>query len=180
MSNNIINTIITLRKDTAANWTTANTILLAGEIGIETDTNRIKIGNGTSTWNALSYFSGYNTALVPSGGTTDQLLAKNSNTNYDLKWISRPSVAINYTVSVPANGWSASAPYTQTVTVTGMLSTDTPLVDVVLSDTTATALAQLKAYGAISKIVTDTNAITLTCLEDLPSTDLTILLKVVR
>ena len=34
------------RRDTAANWTSANPTLLAGEIGIESDTNKIKLGTG--------------------------------------------------------------------------------------------------------------------------------------
>ena len=50
---------IQLRRDTAASWTAANPVLRVGEIGIETDTLRCKVGNGTSTWSALSYaFSG--------------------------------------------------------------------------------------------------------------------------
>jgi hypothetical protein len=50
---------IQLRRDTAAAWTAANPVLLLGEIGIETDTLRCKVGNGTSAWSALSYaFSG--------------------------------------------------------------------------------------------------------------------------
>lgn len=43
------------KYDTAANWTSNNPILLAGEIAIESDTNLIKIGNGTSHWNDLAY-----------------------------------------------------------------------------------------------------------------------------
>lgn len=46
---------IQLRRDTAANWTTNNPTLQAGEIGIETDTNREKIGNGTTAWTSLGY-----------------------------------------------------------------------------------------------------------------------------
>lgn len=46
---------IQLRNDTAANWTTANPILAAGEFGLERSTGQFKIGNGTSTWNALPY-----------------------------------------------------------------------------------------------------------------------------
>lgn len=41
--------------DTAANWSIADPILLKGEIGIESDTKLIKIGNGIDTWNMLSY-----------------------------------------------------------------------------------------------------------------------------
>jgi hypothetical protein len=44
-----------LRQDTAANWTSVNPVLLAGELGRETDTGKIKIGNGSSTWTALAY-----------------------------------------------------------------------------------------------------------------------------
>lgn len=86
----------------------------------------------------------------------------------------------NYSVSVPVSGWTGAGPYTQTVTVTGLLATDTPLADVTLSSTTETALAQLEAYGYISKIDTGADAITLTCLEDEPTVDLTIVMKVVR
>lgn len=46
---------IQLRRDTAANWTSYNPILRAGEVGIETDTQRLKIGDGTSTWSARPY-----------------------------------------------------------------------------------------------------------------------------
>ncbi len=48
-------TVIKLRRGTAAQWTSANPVLAAGEIGLETDTLRTKYGNGTSTWTALSY-----------------------------------------------------------------------------------------------------------------------------
>jgi hypothetical protein len=43
------------RRDTAANWTSANPTLLAGEIGIESDTNKIKLGTGSTSWTSLSY-----------------------------------------------------------------------------------------------------------------------------
>lgn len=48
-------TVIKLRRGTAAQWASANPVLAAGEIGLETDTLRTKYGNGTSTWTALSY-----------------------------------------------------------------------------------------------------------------------------
>jgi hypothetical protein len=48
---------IQLRRDTAANWTTYNPILRAGEIGVETDTQRIKIGDGTGTWSSRPYIN---------------------------------------------------------------------------------------------------------------------------
>jgi hypothetical protein len=49
---------ILFRRDPAASWTSGNPVLSAGEVGLETDTGKIKIGNGSSTWTALSYFVG--------------------------------------------------------------------------------------------------------------------------
>jgi len=45
------------RRGTAAQWTAANPILAAGEIGFETDSNKFKMGNGSSAWTALTYFA---------------------------------------------------------------------------------------------------------------------------
>ena len=45
------------RRGLAAQWTAANPVLAAGEIGFETDTNKFKMGNGTSTWSQLIYFA---------------------------------------------------------------------------------------------------------------------------
>ena len=50
--------IIQTRRDTAANWTSVNPVLANGEMGLETDTVKIKWGNGMSTWNSLAYFTG--------------------------------------------------------------------------------------------------------------------------
>lgn len=49
------NVQIQLRRDTAANWTSANPTLAAGELGFETDTGNFKIGTGSTAWNSLGY-----------------------------------------------------------------------------------------------------------------------------
>jgi hypothetical protein len=49
---------IQLRRDSAANWTATNPILSQGEPGLETDTNKVKYGDGSTTWNLLDYASG--------------------------------------------------------------------------------------------------------------------------
>lgn len=51
-------TTIRLRRDTAANWTSNNPILAAGEPGVESDTTKIKYGDGTTHWNSLPYVQG--------------------------------------------------------------------------------------------------------------------------
>ena len=46
---------IQVRRDTASNWTSANPTLLSGEIGYETDTQKIKIGDASTAWTSLAY-----------------------------------------------------------------------------------------------------------------------------
>ena len=47
---------IQLRRDTAANWASANPVLAQSEIGVEIDTDKAKIGDGATAWTALSYW----------------------------------------------------------------------------------------------------------------------------
>ena len=47
--------LIQIRRDTAANWTSANPTLAQGELGVETDTDKIKVGDGSTSWSSLSY-----------------------------------------------------------------------------------------------------------------------------
>ena len=64
------------RRGTAAQWTAANPVLAAGEIGFETDTNKFKMGNGSSAWTALTYFANSSelAALITGApGTLDTL-----------------------------------------------------------------------------------------------------------
>jgi len=56
---------IQLRRDTATNWTAANAILSAGEVGVDLTNKKIKIGDGSTRWNSLEYWddkepSGFN------------------------------------------------------------------------------------------------------------------------
>ena len=53
----ILDSKIQIRNDTAANWKAANPVLLKGELGIEIDTRKLKIGDGISTWTGLKYVS---------------------------------------------------------------------------------------------------------------------------
>lgn len=53
-------TRIKLRRDTAANWDTANPVLALGEPGYDTTNNKIKVGDGTTAWQDLSYLTDAN------------------------------------------------------------------------------------------------------------------------
>jgi hypothetical protein len=47
---------IQLLRDTQTGWNSVNPVLAAGEIGLETSSNRFKVGDGTTQWGALTYF----------------------------------------------------------------------------------------------------------------------------
>lgn len=96
-------TRIQLRRGISTDWSTANPVLSYGEIGIEIDTKRFRIGDGSTAWNSLSYFQDTDTllgdvspsfdtlekieaALLPVGGTSGQFLMKDSGTDYDVSW----------------------------------------------------------------------------------------------
>ena len=55
MANKQLNVTLIMRHDTAANWASKNPVLAAGELGIETDTRKYKLGDGTSKYSALKY-----------------------------------------------------------------------------------------------------------------------------
>lgn len=55
MATKTLSTRIVMRNDTAENWTTKNPVLLKGEFGVETDTNKFKIGDGNKAWADLDY-----------------------------------------------------------------------------------------------------------------------------
>jgi hypothetical protein len=50
-----VETRIQHRRDTEANWAATNPVLSAGELGVETDTLRFKVGSGNTAWNVLLY-----------------------------------------------------------------------------------------------------------------------------
>jgi hypothetical protein len=78
---NPLNIRIISRNDVSSNWEDINPILLKGEIGIEIDTNKIKIGDGVKTWTQLDYASGGGASLIvvenfgdlPEEGANDKL-----------------------------------------------------------------------------------------------------------
>lgn len=50
-----MSSIIQVKRGTAAGWTSANPTLNAGEIGFETDTKKMKVGDGSTAWTSLTY-----------------------------------------------------------------------------------------------------------------------------
>ena len=66
------------RRGTAAQWTSNDTTLLSGELGVETDTGKLKVGDGSTAWTARNYAGGStNASDLVSGTLADARLSAN-------------------------------------------------------------------------------------------------------
>jgi hypothetical protein len=52
-----------LRRGTAADWASVNPVLAAGEMGVETDTRKVKVGDGATSWSGLDYIASDSPAI---------------------------------------------------------------------------------------------------------------------
>ena len=80
-------------------------------------------------------------------------------------------------VSLTASGWSSNAPYTKTVSLSGILATDRPHFGVVY---TSNWEAEKEAFALIDELDTADGSLTFTCYEEKPDVNLTIQLEVNR
>lgn len=90
------------------------------------------------------------------------------------------AVTTTLTATLTTTWTGSSAPYSQTISVPGILATDNPVIDVVLTADTAASKLILEAWANVSRIVTAANSITAYCYEDKPSVAIPLQLKVVR
>ena len=91
--------IIQVRRDTASNWTSEATVLADGEIGFETDTFKLKIGDGSTAWASLNYWVslGYVTRRVVSTTSTSTLTINSD--SYDMAKLTAQAAAL--TIAAP-------------------------------------------------------------------------------
>ena len=69
--------LIQIRRGTAASWVSENPILESGEFGLETDTGKTKIGDGTTVWNSLVYNYVTYAQIDTAGASVNQTLVHN-------------------------------------------------------------------------------------------------------
>lgn len=94
--------------------------------------------------------------------------------------IASGAVSQTFTATIHAAGWiGEAAPYTNAITVTGLLASDTPMVDMIPSETYETAEAEIEAYATIYRMVAADNQLTVYATEK-PTVDISIKLKAVR
>jgi len=60
-------TAIQIRRGTASQWTSTNPTLASGEFGYETDTGKIKIGDGSTAWNSEPYIGAGTVSSITAG-----------------------------------------------------------------------------------------------------------------
>ena len=128
--------------------------------------------------------------LPKSGGTMSGTISMGGNkvTNLDVPSDNSDAATKEYvdgkhitkTATITTSWTGSSAPYTQNVTVSGLLSTDYPHIIPVYSTSNETAIAQKEAWSMISNAVAETDTITFTCFEDAPTTEITIQIEVIR
>ena len=89
---------IQMRRGTAAQWTSGNPTLASGEMGVETDTGKIKVGDGTTTWTSLGY-------TVPNLDVEDLVNVSVSNlaSGETLTWNGSAWVNTNLTTTITAS-----------------------------------------------------------------------------
>ncbi len=130
----------------ASAWTSANPTLAAGELALETDTAKYKIGDGTTAWTSLAYSSLPSTAISTTTvtakgdllvatangtitrlgvGTADQALVVDSSTATGVKWATPASIN---TSTVTAKGDLLVATASGTIARLGVGTADQSLV----------------------------------------------------
>jgi len=109
------------RRGTAAQWTSANPILNAGEIGWESDTNKFKIGDGINHWADLDYFIDQSSTVNPAFGSSITFEGATANAFETTLQVTDPTA--DRTITLPdSTGTVVVADGSGNVTVSGNLT----------------------------------------------------------
>ena len=147
---------------------------------VDTKASASALSNLSTTVSNLSTtVSNLNTTVNTKASASD--LSNLSTTVSNLSTTVGTKAVVKYFIgNLSASGWSSSKPYTQTVSISGVLNTDKPKADIILSSTTATALNEIESWACVSKIIAGNNSITATCLDKKPTVNMSVQLEVLR
>jgi len=149
-------TVIKLRRDTAANWTSTNPTLASGEQGFETDTGKVKIGNGSTAWTSLAYSN--------PGGTVPQSQVTNLTSDLAAKAplvspsLTTPSLGVATATSI--NGTTIPSTSTLVTTASGTATAATTATNI--AGGAASQIPYQTGSGATSFIANGTSGQVLT------------------
>lgn len=131
------------RGDTAANWTAANPVLALREFCIETDTRKVKFGDGVTAWNALAYLTS-----AAGGYTVTSVAASYTETTTSGEKVIKV-MASGQTVTLPT-AVGNTAKLTYKLMVAGTFTIDGNLAETIDGGLTAVLLNQYEAVTIIS------------------------------
>jgi hypothetical protein len=154
-------TQIQVRRGTASQWTSTNPTLAAGEFGFETDTNKLKCGNGATAWTSLAYINndgditGVTAGTGISGGGTSGTVTISIDTSVTAD-LTTAQTLTNKNLTSGTNTFPSSlATLTGTETLTNKTLT-APLINLALNAQTGTTYTFVLTDNG--KLVTASNA----------------------
>ena len=152
---------IQLRRDTAADWTAANTVLALGEPGVETDTLKLKVGDGTTAWTSLAYSISYNfndlnskPTTLAGYGITDALILTDLSVGAEATAAGDGAITYDNTTGVFTYAPPDTSTFLTSVAYADLTTTPTTLAGYGITD--AVASSTITAFGA--SIIDDADA----------------------
>lgn len=130
----IMASIIQVRRGLASEWSSYNPTLSSGEFGLETDTNKIKIGDGTTVWNSLSYLMPFNL-----GDLLD--VSQNNPNNDDVLIYDSANTTWNF---IPLSDFQFTLPFKLATTSATITKSDNTTI---LRETNGTAILENVTFG---------------------------------
>lgn len=138
-----VQTLIQVRRGTASGWTSINSpngpTLSAGEWGYETDTGKVKIGDGSTAWASLDY-------LAIAGGDTF--------TQSEIEELARDALGTSLTEGSNISITVSDAGDTITIAVDGLAHSDISDFDDAVTDIIATGVVPMSAEGVMDIVGT--------------------------
>ena len=158
---------IQLRRDGAQQWANVNPILAQGELGIELDTSRLKIGDGVTQWNSLKY----ERPLEADSNIANTLVKRDADGNFEAGAITaslignaatatRLANARNFTLTGDMSG-SASFDGSANINITAELNYQPGLPHYDENDLTATGTYTQLTIDSRGRVVTGSSPTTL-------------------
>lgn len=117
----------------------------------------------------------YETKSNKSDSFTDSSVITYASTKALVDGLNTKAEIKKYTATV-ASSWTkgSSNEYTQEISVSGILETDAPTIDLILSDNVETAKSQIEAWSYVSRITTSNGKIKIYCYDESPDTQIPI------
>lgn len=150
----------------AVNWSA-----LSGEKGDKGENGNDGNDGFSPTANIVQNENGATITIIDANGTTTAEITNGTTTV--------TSSVVNLTGTLTADGWSDTAPYTQTVSLTGLAEDDYPIFDLVASSDTETRIKENEEWCYITDAEIGENSLTVICDKKKPTVALNFVIKVV-